>query len=31
MRIVSRELAENVQRALEFPHVKVKGDSGKIL
>lgn len=28
---ISRELAENVERAPEFPHFKVKGDSGRIL
>lgn len=28
---VSRELADSVVRASEFPHFKVKGDSGRIL
>ena len=28
---VSRELADSVERASEFPHFKVKGDSGRIL
>lgn len=28
---VSRELADSVARASEFPHFKVKGDSGRIL
>lgn len=28
---ISREVALNMETVLEFPHFKVKGDSGRIL